>query len=69
MFGVWQQLFSNAIGQRQSFGVGMTRGKSFGLLGMQERALSAGGQLDIETMPGNGTRIRLTLPLCEDSRP
>lgn len=44
-------------------------GKSFGLLGMQERALSAGGQLDIETMPGNGTRIRLTLPLCEDSRP
>jgi hypothetical protein len=32
MFGVWQQLFSDAFGQRQSLGVGMTLGKSLRLL-------------------------------------
>jgi len=34
----------------------------FGLLGMQERVQSVGGQLEIESFPGQGTRIRVTLP-------
>ena len=35
---------------------------SFGLLGMKERALSIGGELIIESIPGTGTTISLFLP-------
>ncbi|MFM0616074.1 PAS domain-containing protein [Paraburkholderia nemoris] len=34
------------------------RGKSAGLLGMEERALLAGGTLQVESIPGGGTTIR-----------
>ena len=37
-------------------------GKSFGLLGMLQRAEQLGGQLEIESSPGNGTSVILTLP-------
>ncbi len=33
-----------------------------GLLGMRERAVSVGGQLEIVSSPGNGTRIRVSIP-------
>ena len=36
--------------------------QGFGLLGMQERAHTIGGSLDIESAPGRGTKIRLSLP-------
>lgn len=36
--------------------------KSFGLLGMRERALIAGGALSIESAPGAGTRLSVTIP-------
>lgn len=35
---------------------------SLGLIGMQERALSIGGELQIESTPGKGTTITLKLP-------
>lgn len=35
----------------------------FGLMGMQERAWAAGGHLALESVPGTGTRLRVTLPL------
>jgi signal transduction histidine kinase len=35
----------------------------FGLRGMRERAMLLKGQLDIESVPGQGTRIHLTIPL------
>lgn len=35
----------------------------FGLLGMQERALRLGAELSIESQPGTGTRLRLSMPL------
>jgi signal transduction histidine kinase len=35
----------------------------FGLIGMRERVLLAGGQLEIESLPGTGTQLRATLPL------
>jgi len=35
----------------------------YGLLGMRERARLAGGRLNIESAPGTGTTIELTLPL------
>lgn len=37
--------------------------KSFGLLGMRERAISVGGELDISSEPGQGTSIRLHIPV------
>jgi len=35
----------------------------WGLVGMQERASQAGGTLRVRSMPGEGTRIALTLPI------
>jgi len=37
-------------------------GKHIGLLGMQERAQAIGGRLDVESRPGQGTRVTLTVP-------
>ena len=37
--------------------------KSFGLLGMRERALALGGQVQIASTPGQGTVIRVAIPL------
>lgn len=35
---------------------------SFGLLGMRERARAIGGELVVDSSPGQGTRVRLRLP-------
>jgi signal transduction histidine kinase len=40
---------------------GATNG--FGLLGMRERALLFGGQLEVESAPGAGTTVRASLPV------
>lgn len=37
----------------------------YGLLGLRERACLCGGHLDIESTPGEGTTLRLSLPICE----
>lgn len=37
--------------------------KSFGLLGMRERALALGGQVHVNSVLGQGTTIRVTIPL------
>jgi PAS domain S-box-containing protein len=36
---------------------------SFGVIGMRERAAQFGGKLTIDSAPGQGTRVRLTMPL------
>ena len=41
--------------------------KSFGLLGMRERALAMGGQVDITSAPGQGTVIAVTIPIDVDT--
>jgi two-component system sensor histidine kinase UhpB len=38
----------------------------FGLTGMKERAEAIGGQLEIESAPGEGTRIRVTVPVARE---
>jgi len=38
-------------------------GKALGLLGMQERVRMLGGDCDIDSQLGNGTRVRVRLPL------
>ncbi|MCL5256425.1 MAG: sensor histidine kinase [Chloroflexi bacterium] len=42
-------------------GTGDQRG--MGLIGMRERAALVGGQVEIESKPGSGTRITVTVPL------
>jgi two-component system sensor histidine kinase DegS len=42
-----------------------TRG--LGLLGMQERIELLGGELEIDTAPGSGTRIHIRVPTQERS--
>lgn len=39
------------------------QGESLGVLGMQERAQLAGGQLTIDSAPGAGTRVRVSFPV------
>lgn len=41
------------------------RQPSLGLIGMEERATLLGGSLDVVSRPGEGTEIRVTLPLQE----
>ncbi|HUP18825.1 MAG TPA: ATP-binding protein, partial [Gemmatimonadota bacterium] len=38
-------------------------GHGLGLIGMRERARNAGGMLEIESAPGEGTRVRVELPV------
>jgi signal transduction histidine kinase len=37
-------------------------GAGLGLLGMKERAASVGGSVRVESTPGDGTRVRLSIP-------
>ncbi len=41
-----------------------TAGGHMGLIGMQERARSVGGQLQVDSRPGSGTRITFHVPLA-----
>ncbi|MBL8210288.1 MAG: sensor histidine kinase [Bryobacterales bacterium] len=41
------------------------RRRSMGIIGMEERAREAGGHLEIQSFPGQGTLLRLRLPLRE----
>jgi len=45
--------------------------ESFGLLGMEERAKSFGGWLEVNSAPGRGTVVMLSIPLrrAHDTRP
>lgn len=43
-------------------------GGSFGLLGMEERALLAGGGIELSSQPGQGCEVRAWLPLSEEAR-
>lgn len=50
-------------------GVGITRDRinrtrSFGIVGMRERALAFGGTIDFEGKPGKGTTVSLKIPLA-----
>jgi PAS domain S-box-containing protein len=38
-------------------------GRGLGLLGMQERAVMLGGSVSVESLPGQGTRVRLDIPI------
>ncbi len=44
-------------------------GGHYGLLGLRERARLAGGQMAVESKPGAGTTLRLTIPMLQDEPP
>jgi signal transduction histidine kinase len=39
------------------------RTRGLGLVGMEERVKQLGGRMDVQSSPGKGTRLRVTLPL------
>jgi signal transduction histidine kinase len=43
-------------------------GKSFGVLGMQERVSLMGGKLEIKSVPQQGTSVNIRLPLRQLAR-
>jgi PAS domain S-box-containing protein len=45
------------------------RAATLGLLGMQERAHAAGGHVQIQSAPSDGTEVRFTVPLESDGPP
>ena len=42
--------------------------RSLGLLGMRERVSLYGGTFQLRSKPGEGTRIRIEIPLSEESK-
>ncbi|MBD8600057.1 transporter substrate-binding domain-containing protein [Pseudomonas sp. CFBP 8772] len=47
----------------KGFDLGAERPASFGLVGMRERVLIMGGQLHLDSLPGEGTTLRIHIPL------
>lgn len=39
------------------------QGRGLGLLGMQERAVMLGGRVSVESLPGQGTRVKFVVPV------
>ncbi|HEX7117934.1 MAG TPA: ATP-binding protein [Longimicrobiales bacterium] len=46
----------------------MEAGRGLGLFGMRERAGYVGGQVEIDSKVGEGTRVRITVPTSEEDR-
>jgi signal transduction histidine kinase len=51
------------------FELGQARGRGLGLLSMRERLAQLGGQFNVITAPGQGTRVYAVVPLPEAGRP
>ena len=45
------------------------QGRGWGIMGMQERAALLGGALQVLSEPGNGTRVKVTVPLEGGAKP
>jgi signal transduction histidine kinase len=48
---------------------GAVLGAGSGLIGLADRIEAAGGRLELHSPPGDGTTIRITLPLADPGRP
>ncbi|MBI2872275.1 MAG: PAS domain-containing sensor histidine kinase [Chloroflexi bacterium] len=61
-------ILDNGVGFVLPSGPGdFAAGGQLGLLGMRERAESLGGQLEIQSTPGRGTRVTLSVQVQEDT--
>ena len=56
------EVSDNGIGISQD---ALQKATAFGIRGLQERAKTVGGWLDVSTRPGKGTSIVLSVPLAE----
>lgn len=56
----------NGIGAQDA---NLTAPRSYGVMGMRERAMHFGGTLEIESEIGKGMCVRLHLPLSQDDKP
>lgn len=45
----------------------VTQNRTYGLLGMHERALALGGKVDITSAPGQGTSVEVTIPIVSEN--
>jgi signal transduction histidine kinase len=45
-----------------------TAGSGVGLASMRERAVELGGEFQVDSQPGFGTRVRAWFPLAKDTR-
>ncbi|RCK77186.1 MAG: sensor histidine kinase [Anaerolineae bacterium] len=59
------EIYDNGIGFDAQILQNPQNDHGLGLLGMQERATLLGGQLEIKTAPGEGTLIRIVIPLSQ----
>lgn len=64
---VLEEVDGKQVLEIQDDGVGFDPAKvaprKFGLIGMRERALAVGGEVKVESAPGKGTRVRVTIPI------
>lgn len=75
LFRLWQekdQINLVVEDNGRGFDVGQTAGqalsrKQFGLLGIQERVSLLGGEMDIDSTPGKGTRLQIHVPLFSNN--
>ena len=49
--------------EEEAVGRARRQGRGLGLLGMRERAASLGGKISLQSRPGQGTNLRLELPI------
>jgi len=64
-----EELVLEVVDDGQGFDPVQVRSRrSFGLLGMEERALALGGCVDISSAPGQGARVRVVVPLHQASQ-
>jgi len=54
----------SVVDNGRGFDPASTRGSRYGIRGMQERAVQIGGRVEIESEPGDGTRVVVHVPLA-----
>jgi signal transduction histidine kinase/ActR/RegA family two-component response regulator len=67
--GVSLVISDDGVGFEPALLTELVRDNHFGLLGLRERVDGVGGESRIETAPGRGTRVEVTLPSCPQPVP
>lgn len=57
-----EMVHAEILDEGRGFVMQLDRGEGLGLIGMHERAAMVGGRLTVTSSPGEGTRIRFSLP-------
>ncbi|HNH49193.1 MAG TPA: sensor histidine kinase, partial [Myxococcota bacterium] len=57
-----EQVYGEVADDGRGFDSALPRG-GFGLFGLEERVRAGGGRLEVQAVPGQGTRLQVWLPL------